>query len=84
MTYKNLQKTIDDAWESRQKIGVNTKGEITLIWLVRRVKHLLSETYSEQLTERFLAQHKNLPKDLDEACPEYPNIDYAHSSEQSC
>jgi 2,3,4,5-tetrahydropyridine-2-carboxylate N-succinyltransferase len=29
MTYKNLQKTIDDAWESRQKIGVNTKGEIT-------------------------------------------------------
>jgi len=29
MTYKNLQKTIDDAWESRQQIGVNTKGEIT-------------------------------------------------------
>jgi 2,3,4,5-tetrahydropyridine-2-carboxylate N-succinyltransferase len=28
MTYKNLQKTIDDAWESRQEIDVYTKGKI--------------------------------------------------------
>jgi len=28
MTYKNLRKTIDDAWESRQEINVYTKGEI--------------------------------------------------------
>ncbi len=28
MTYKNLQKTIDDAWEARQEIDIYTKGEI--------------------------------------------------------
>jgi 2,3,4,5-tetrahydropyridine-2-carboxylate N-succinyltransferase len=28
MTYSNLQKIIDDAWESRQEIDIYTKGEI--------------------------------------------------------